>query len=199
MAFDLNLWALGVHGAIIVPSLVALYRYSDRTEMFAKTMRDMEDLSDRMRAGITADLEDELGLVFGQSEGEPRTVTMEGYSEKPTNPVGSDEYRQALRRFVDGSSKALVDYYGACRARRTWSRWARLLSWVVLLLVLWQAICIATLGGAGKLIALSIPETATRLSFLPSAVFVMLFFLCQVVLLHQHDIIHESKNQYPAF
>jgi hypothetical protein len=199
MALDLISWALGAHGVILPLSLVALYRYSDRTDMFAKAVGDMEGLADRMRAGITSALEDELNPVFEQAEGEPRTVTMEGYSERPTNPVGSDRYRQALRRFIDANAKALVDYVCVGHAKKTWCLWARFLSWAVLSLAFWQAICVAILGVAGKLIALEIPETAVKLSFLPSALLIVLFFLCQGVLLRQHDIIHESKNQNPSF
>jgi hypothetical protein len=199
MALDLISWALGAHGVILPLSFVALYRYSDRSDLFAKAVGDMEGLSDRMRAGITAALEDELNPVFERAEGEPRTVTMVGYSERPTNPVGSDKYRQALRRFIDGNARALIDYVCVYHAKNTWCRWARFLGWAVLSLAFWQVVCVAILGIAGKLIMLQIPETAVKLSFLPSTLLIVLFFLCQGVLLRQHDIIYESKNQNPSF
>ena len=199
MAADLLSWAVGVHAVILPLSLVALYRYSDRTDMYMKTFADMEGLLDRIRAELTGVLESELGPVFEEAEAEPRSVTMKLYSERATNPVGSEKYRQALRRFVEASGGTLIDYVCTCRAKRIWCRWARFLSWEILALAAWQVVCLALLGLAGKLFAMPVSDTVVRLSFIPSALLILLFFLCHGALLRQHDVIHESKNHYPSF
>lgn len=196
MPADLLGWALGVHGVVLPVSLLGLYRYSDRTELFARAVGDTDDLLTRMRRRVATALERELTPVFERSEGEPRLVRPDGYSERPTNPVGSESYREALLRFVDARIGVVVDYGRASRARAIWSSWARALSWTVLALTLWETLCVATFGLVGKFFEVQIPEWLANWSFGPTAALVAAFFVCQVVMLRQHDVIHDNKNRY---
>jgi len=196
MAGEILTWALGIHGVVLPFSLFGLYRYSDRTELFTKTVGDTDDLLDRMRGTVAAGLEEELRPVFERSDGEPLIVTPKQYTERPTNPVGSEAYREALRRFVDGKAQVLVDYVRTHKARRVWCSWARMLSWIVLILAFWQVLCLAGLGLVGKLFAVEIADWAVKWSFGPTVVLVGLFFVCQGVMLRQHDVIHDSKSRH---
>ena len=197
MPVDVVAWALGIHVVVLPFSLAGLYRYSDRSDLFAKSIGDTDDLLARMQRQVATAIEDELAPVFDRAEGEPQIVRPDGYSERPANPVRSDAFQEAVRRFVYSDAPALVDYGRARRARSAWCFWARVLSWTVLGLNFWEVLCIAILGLIGKLSAIEIPEYLASWSFAPTAVFVLAFFSCQAGLLRHHDVIHDNKNQYP--
>lgn len=188
--------ALGVHGVILPLSLVALSRYSDRSGSFSRAVGHADELLSSMRGSVAEALEKELNPVFERSEGEPNLVSLDLYSERPTNPLGSERYRQAIRRFMEGKAEQLVDYIRTHRAIRSWCNWARALSWVVLVLAFWQAVSLAVLGFLGKLLSLRIAESWILGSFAPTTLLIILFFYCQAAMLRQHDIIHEERTKY---
>lgn len=196
MAADMLPWTIGVHGTIFTISLVGLYRYSDRTGMYSKAVGDMDSLLARMRSHVVAAFENGLQDVFLRSEGEPKTVSIDGYTERSTNPLGSDEFRQALNKIVEGDVDILVDYWKTYRASKTWGVWARILSWSVLILAIWEVICVAGFGLGPKLFDFTIPDPLLRWSFGPTIFLVILFFVCQVGMLNQHDVIQNSKSKY---
>jgi hypothetical protein len=196
MAGDLIGWALGVHGIVLPLSLAGLYRYRDRRELFTKAVGDADELLARLRGVIAQALEDELEPVFQRSEGEPTIVQPNRYSERSTNPVGSEAYREALRRFIDSDVEVVIDYGRASRARTTSYTWARLLSWTMLGLAFWEVVCVVALGLVERLFEVKIPDDVVKWSFAPAVGLVGFFFVCQLLLLRQDDVIHESTSRY---
>jgi hypothetical protein len=190
------LWGFSAHGVVFPLSLIGLYRYGDRTEFFAKAVGDSGELLVRIRGRVAEELDRELTPVFQDSDGEPSTVGPDDYSERGTNPIGSEAYREALFRFIEAEAGTIVDYGRTCRARRRWCSWARFLSWNVLALAFWEVLCVALFGGATTLFELQIPAHIVRWSFGPTAVLVVFFFVSQAILLRNHDVIHDSKNRY---
>ena len=110
MPVDVVAWALGIHGVVLPFSLAGLYRYSDRSDLFTKSIGDTDELLARMQRRVATAIEDELAPVFDRAEGEPQIVRPDGYSERPANPVRSDAFQEAVRRFVHSDAPALVDY-----------------------------------------------------------------------------------------
>lgn len=196
---DMLVWTFGVHSVVLPISLIGLYRYSDRRERFAKAIGDTTELLARMRRRIATALEKELAQVFQRTEGEPRIVSPAGYTERPINPVHSDAFREAVRRFVDSDILVLVDYRQAYGAHNAWFSYTRALSWTVLGLSFWEAICVAFLGLAEKIFSIKAPDALAAWSLAPTAILIMVFFLCHVGLLRQSDVIHAKKRQYPEF
>lgn len=196
MTEELLKLSLGIHGVILSLALAAFYRYSDRSELFNKSVGDIDDLLARMRRGVTLALEDALGPVFESAQSEPRIVLPTGYSERPTSPVGSAAFQDALRHFMEANVRALVDYGLTFKARAAWSRWAKVLSWAMLALALWEALCFGIL--AINLIHQDLSDRVPKLSFTPTAGLIALFFVCQGIMLRQHDVIYENKARYPS-
>jgi hypothetical protein len=141
-------------------------------------------------------LEAELSPIFERADGEPTLVKLGGYFERPTNPVGSEVFRQAIRSFIESDSTIITNYWNTLRAKKKWCSWARRLSWVVLLLAFWEVCCVALFGLGEKLFALELSNQLATISFIPTAVLVLLFFLCLSMMLLQHDIIHDNKDRY---
>lgn len=196
MADPFLVWGLSAHGVVLPLSLVGLYRYCDRTEFFAKSVGDSDELLARIRGRVAADLDRELTPVFEDSDSEPSVVGPNGYSERATSPLGSEAYREALLRFIEAQAGTIVDYGCTCRARNKWCFWARLLSWNVLALSFWEVLCVALFGVVSTLFELQITPNLVRWSFAPTTVLVALFFLSQALLLRHHDVIHDSRTRY---
>ena len=196
MTEDLLKWALGIHGVILPLALAAFYRYSERSDLFNKSVGDTDELLARVRRGVTLALEEDLGPVFESAQSEPRIVLPTGYSERPTNPVGSAAFQDALRQFMEENVSAVVDYGRTFRARAAWCRWARVLSWAMLGLAFWEVLCVGVL--AARLVNQDLSDSIPKLSFTPTAGLIILFFVCQGIMLRQHDVIYENKTRYPS-
>lgn len=197
MQLDMLTWALGVHGVVLPLSLTGLYRYSDRSSLFAKALEGTDELLLRIRRRVATTIEDELGPVIQRAGGSPLLVDLSGYVERPVDPVSSDAFREAIQRFLHSDATALVDYVQVYRARNVWCSWARTLSWTVLGLSFWEVVCLVVLGLAGMIFRVPIPETIIACSFVPTALLIVTFFSCHAGLLHQYDVIHENKTRYP--
>ena len=194
---DLLNLVLGVHGVVLPLSLAGLYRYSDRTTLFAKSLGDTDELLLRMRRSVATAIQDELAPVIQRAGGEPVIVGPAGYVERAVDPIPSDAFREAMLSFLHANTGALVDYGQVHRARNKWAAWARALSWTVLFLAAWEAFCLMVLGFVGSLLSVPIPAGTFNLSLVPTALLAMSFFGCQAALLRQHDVIHGNKIKYP--
>lgn len=193
---DLLKWVLRVHAAILPVALVCFYRYSDRAGLFEKTLGDTTDFLTRMQQRIAGALEASLSPVLSDA-GTEATIDAQGvFRQKPRNPVGSDRLREAILAFVELDVDLMADYRATLRARSAWCRWAKALSWVVPFFAAWESICVGIVGLGVKLVGWQMPEHILKWSFVPSALFVGAFFLCQVILLRQHDTIHDNKDRY---
>lgn len=189
-------WTLGIHVGVIPLAVAGFYKYTDRTDIFKRSIAEADDLLQRMREHAADALEEKLSPVFQRSRTEPLIVTPFQYSERPTNPIGSDAYREAFREFIDMTSGVLIDYGQALKARTRWCRWARLLSWTVYLFALWEVVCVALFGLVGKLLDVTLPDRLAVWSFAPTALLVLFFFLSQGIMLRQHDVIHNFKERH---
>ena len=194
---DLLSWALGVHGVILTLALAGLYRYGDRGNMFKITLGDTDEMLGRIRLKIAIALEEELVPVFQRGQSAPRIVSPDGYSERPIDPVRSDAFREAVHRFIHSETNALVEYRQVYRARNQLCFWARILSWAVLGLSLWEAVCLAVLGIFGKVYSVQMPEAAIGGSLVPTTAMALAFFCCQAGLFRQHDVINDHKARNP--
>ncbi len=196
---ELASWVLGVHGTIFTISLLAFYRFSDRTQLFEKTMGDLETMLARMRQRIRNALEERLSPVFEQSRTEP-TILLNpiAYTERAQNPVGTESFREALSDFLRDKCEFLAHYREVLRARNRWAFWARGMSWIALMLLIYEILCLTYLGLFGKLLERDVPQWAMKWSFAPVGGLVAAFFLCWITCLIQHDRIHEHKTRYPS-
>jgi len=182
-----------IHVGLLPVTLVGLYRYTDRYSLFTKSVGHPEDLHEKLRGAIAEALESALMPVFERANAEPRIVTTTSYTERAMNPVGSEAYKAAVRGFID-SRVGFIVVYGRClRARECWSFWARLVSWIVLGLAIWETLCSACFGLAGRLFDVTISDTLAGLSFAPTTVLVTAFFFANILMLRHHDAIDRIR------
>ena len=195
---DMLAWTLGVHGVTFTISLAGLYRYVYKS-MSTKILADTDDLLGQMNRKVATAIEEEIAPVFERAESEPRIVSPHGYSERPIDPVHSDAFREAIRRFLQAKTPALVEYRQVYQAREKWYHWSRNLNWIVYFLSAWEIVCLAVLGLGDKIYSVKFSEIVIDFSFLPTAVLIFLFFLCKGVLLHQHNVINDKQTRITEF
>lgn len=196
---DLASWVLGVHGTLFTISLYLSHRYSDRTQLFERTVGDMDSVLARMRQLIRGVLEEKLSPVFERSGAEPTVVVSPAvtYSETAQNPVGTEAFREALGAFLQDKCEFVAHYLEMLRARQRWASGARAMSWIALSLLIWEILCVTYFGLFGKLFGQEVPRWVMEWSFVPTGGLVVAFLLCWVICLVQHDRIHDHKTRYP--
>jgi hypothetical protein len=81
--------ALSIHGSVLLASIVAYYKYGDRTELLEKGLRGTDSTLSVMRRRIATELVEHLDEYFTSGLAVP-TITGEDdptYIERPANPV----------------------------------------------------------------------------------------------------------------
>ena len=196
---DIISWVLGAHGALVPISLYVMLRLSNRTQLFEKTVGDINSYLARMRQLIRGVLERQLSPDFEQSKEEP-TVIVETpnvtYTEKAQNPFGTEIFREVLDDFLNEECEFIAHYREVLRAWHRWSAWARGLSWITPMMLIWEILCVTYFGLFVKLPGKEIPQWITGWSFAPTAGLVVAFFLCWVICLIQLERIYEHKTRY---
>jgi hypothetical protein len=206
-AFDAITWAVGAHGTLAGLSFAGFYKYGDRADSFSKLSSEIDKLLLDLRSEIGSELEESLAPVFERAPGSPRfpTAVSSGpplivpaqYVEQPTNPFGSEAYREAIRAFLANRGSALLaDHWGLDRAYRRWCDGSRWLSWILLAALVWEAASSAALGVIGKLGQVSLPILLAAWSFLPTALLFAALVTCLSFVLYCHDEIMRCRRQH---
>ena len=187
---DLVLLALGAHAAVFLGALAAYYRFGDRTDITAKSLEGTDAVLREMRMAISAELTDHLRDTLSDSVVVSSIVLDAGAS--------AYRFREAVRDFVEESSEHLA----ACRSlfveRSKWSRTSRKLSWLLLLLAVWQGLVSGVLAFVDRPAILSIPDRLILLFAVPTALLGLGVVVTLVVMQVSHDRICEIRDQHAA-
>lgn len=198
---NLMTWAPGAHGFVALLALTGgLARYSERADIFKSSVQETEELLQKIRRAITAELEENIGKYFEKHVRPEPTMILDAhhkqhYREIVHSPVGSDHFRETLQRFIDEGSGSIRHYVEVARAHRNWCFWARLRRWIVFVLALWEVLCAASFVTLPKLFGTSFPDAAIAWSFAPTLLAVVLFFICGFGLLVQQDVIDGMRSR----
>ena len=193
--------ALGIHGSTLLVAVGAYYKYGDRSEMFERSLAGTDNALRRLRRDLADRLAARLERIFAASVSVPSPlVDANGvsYKERPVNPVQSESYREGFREFIESNAQVILDYRSLLMCRDRWCRHAKLLSWAVLLLFVWQALTLAVLAIGVKLAGLALPDWAVKASVIPTIILTILCVAQVPFLLWFHDHILDSRKKYDA-
>ncbi len=196
---DLVKLSLGLHVPLLAAAVFAFYRYGDRSELFKSSLR----ATDESRSALGSDIAEALGAAIGpvfEDAGTNPSLVFGGdgnpiYSEDPINPVGSEVYREAIKRFVIEHGNLIADYWSLRASRDAWCVWARRLSWGILMLLWWEAVASAILL-LETLNITDLSDDLIRIGFLPTAALFFGCLGCLPPLLRSHDRIMRIRNDY---
>lgn len=198
---DLINLALSVHGSVLLATIVAFYKYGDRTELIEKGLRGSDSVFAEMRRRIATELVDVLKGYFESSQSAP-TITLgndPAYVERSNKLVQSEGFRETVRDFVEGHSVVMADYRNLVNARDQWCNWARFLSWTLLTLLFVEVVIVGILGFVDKLAGLALPDLSIQWSWLPVALLVAGTVLPLPFMLRKHDVMTKCKIRYEVF
>lgn len=190
---------LAFHSSILVSAVVAYHKYGDRTELFQKSLDGTNSILERLLRLVSSDLEQRLAAVFAVQD-EPRKVVLltDELYDKPVSPVGSETYREAIRDFVVSSGEGLKDCFYLMKLRDAWCRWAKRLSWTMLVLVIWQVIA-SSLVWSQKIFSLNLPEWSLKVSASITGVLLIAVLVSVVVLQHHHSGVLDLRQKHGPY
>lgn len=191
--------ALSVHGGLLVAAVVAFYKYGDRTDLFDKSLAGTNAVLRALRRDIAFRLASRLQPVFDGASAvvEIGLVDASGnpISEVSVNPVGSEDYNDALFDFVEGNDLSLVHYRLLLSTRDRWCWWAKSLSWAILTLMSLEAV----FGGFllwSKLVGRIVVGRILVGTFCVTAISLLCCVVPLIFLLSAHDRISELRKHY---
>ena len=187
--------ALGTHATLLVGVLAAYYKYGDRTEITARGLQGTDATLREIRRKIAASLADAVREQLAA----PTLIleaSTESYVERPSNPLESERYREAVRDFVEGNSSFLIDCRNLTLYRNAWLRAARRLSWILLAFGAYEGAVAGALALVDKTGVFSIPDVAVLLAAIPTALFFLAGLLCLGSMQVDHDRIMSIRNRY---
>jgi len=201
---DLVNIALYVHGAVLLCSLTAWYKYGDRSDILAKSLEGTESTLSKLRKMISDDLLTTIKEVLSTAQTQQTNPILgpDGrvlfYSERDANFLKSEEFEQAITDFVAFKCDMLSGYRILIRARSIWCFWARVLSWSILLLIVLQILSLA-LHGYDKIVVKHLPDWSVHGTLIVTGCLVLIMFcLPFTIMLCNHDVIMKEKVKYDA-
>lgn len=187
-------FVLGIHGAVLVLVIAAFYRYGDRTEVLDRSLKGAEEVLEKIRKQLADELGESLSEILEDTA--DIAVSFESYTELRGNPVGSEAYKNCMQEFVETALNTMIDCRAMRTARDSWCFWARILSWSIVSLLIWEVVALGILGALDKLVGIPMSERLVDLSLLPTAAGVFVAIGTLPLLLKHHDVINEFKVKY---
>ncbi len=201
---DLLSITLSVHAAVLLGALAAWYKYGDRSDVLARSLGGTEKILSTLRMMISRDLTAAIKTVLATVSSNPSPILgpdgkNSTYSEKASNFLESESFRQAVRDYIDFGADAISDYRLLMRARTIWCLWARVLRWSILTLIILQGLFLCGHSFVDWVLGKSMPDWCFHAS-LSITGFLVLFVFCLPfpLMLRSHDIIIQQKVKYDA-
>lgn len=191
--------AAATHAAILVGAVAAYYKFGDRTDVLAKSLQGTERSIREMRRLIAEDLAETLSAKLTPASTVSTLIvesSSQSYVERPTSPFVGERYRDAVRSFVEEGTNCLVDCRGIVSLRDTWLRWARRLSWLILGLVVYEAIVAGALAFGDRMGVFALPDRVIQWASAPTVLGVVLILNHMVLMLRCHDRITDIRQKY---
>lgn len=181
--------------------MVAFYKYGDRTETFNKSLEGTDLVLRTLRRDIAFKLALRLKPVF---DGASAVIQIDlvdpagnPITEVAVNPVGSENYNDALFDFIEGNDEHLVHYKLLLGARDKWCHWAKILSWGILVLFSLELL----IGGLllwAKLASHLFSDTLIWGSLCLAGILILSCVIPLYFLLSAHDQIIRYRKKYAS-
>lgn len=138
---------------MFVGALAAYYKFGDRTDITSRSLQGTDSLLRDIRRALAAELADWLRPALEESVSVSALIidpSSGAYVERPSRPLDSERFREAVREFVEIDSVRLADCRSLLSLRKRWCSAASALSWLLLTLVIWQGAVSAALAFLGR-------------------------------------------------
>lgn len=196
----LTLIALGNHAVLLAGGLAAYYKYGDRTDITGRSLQGTEATLTGIRRLIAASLAKSLRQQLEAPPTTSPTIILEAseqaYVERPSNPLDSERFRDAVREFVEGDTASLIDCRNLVRLRDAWLRVSKRLSHILLAFVAYQALVAAALAFVDRTDVYHFADLAILLSAVPTVLLFAASLVCSAMMQGSHNRILEIRHRY---
>jgi hypothetical protein len=189
------------HAATLIPLGVAVQKFGDRTEAFQKSLAGTSETLANLRRSLASELERDVEALVSQSASRQTMVldiNGEAFTQSTPNMAASEAYRNCIHEFAVRQESSLAAYHALATARDAWARWARRVSWSVILFFVWELLAFGVVGGATRLLDTEIPKTLLLTSFAPTGLLACLLVAALVMTLRQHDRILDIQRTHDS-
>jgi hypothetical protein len=195
---------LTVHGMVLLGALAAWYKYGVGSEVQEKSLERTESTLSKLRMMISDELLTTIKTKLPSVPIELRPIIgPDGktsiYSERVTNFLESERFREAINDFIDHKVGVISDYRELIRARDNLCLWARILSWSVWLVIILQILSLVLQGYIDMILGKEAPDWSIHGS-LAITCFLVLFVICvpSPILLRSQNAIIQKRVKYDA-
>lgn len=187
---------LGIHGSVLIAAIAAYYKFGDRTEVMNRSLSGTDTAMQQIRRRLSAELIATLRPIF-EPPGIIQSVIVNpaspAYAERATHPLDSERFRESLRLFVEVNSETMVDCQLLARCRSAWLFWARVLSWSIVLLLIWEVLVVGALAIIDKASGVTLPDSLIRWLAAPTGLLAICCLVPLPCLLWHHDRINKIR------
>jgi len=192
---------LGIHSPILLACLAAYYRFGDHSGVQIRALESSKRAREKLKREISASLGDKLEPIFSDPGSIVQVTMLYGPDDKPyrevnVSPAGSEKYREAIFDFVLQDGDSMADYRDLHTLISTYMRWFKRRSWLIIALLIWQAIAVGTLLLVEKILAAWLPAPGIGLSLLPTGLIVTSCLVSLVALQHTANRIIDLRRKY---
>jgi len=191
---------LGFHIGCLLASATAQYRVGDRSAEVTRVRAYARGCLDKLKLKLRSRLSSLLRPVFQDTEvvkiGEILSLDGEPITQEIVNPVGSENYRNAIDSFVDDKYDAVIDFRIIKNSLSVWetSLWFR--CWTILLLITWQLITVSAIALTEKLFGIQVNNVLWVASTVPTIAGLFTYLITTAIAMFHHDRILLRAGEY---
>jgi hypothetical protein len=194
--------ALTVHISILGGSIAAWYRYGAPPDLFEKSFKGIDEILSTLRMMISNELLDVLRADLRSMLTTPQLITgldhhASTYSERATNFIESERFREIIYDFVNGEAKVIADYRTLLGTKDSLCFWSRNLRRALLIIIILQILSICIIGYFYKISEILFSDCIIKSALILTS-FLVLLVCCLIfpMLLNNQNKITEYRVRY---
>lgn len=182
---------LSFHAGCLLAAAAAFYRVGDRSVSVPAARQYAKSSLGSLKAKLRARLSSLLRPVFENTDvvviGEILDLDGDPIHQEQVNPVGSENYRNAIDKFVDDKFDAVIDFRIIKISLSAWESAICIRSWTILSVLAWQILALVIISLIEKVIGSSIAIPILISSVVPSLIGLALFIGSTAFATHHFD------------
>lgn len=175
----------------MLAAIAAFYRVGERSTTVPAARKYIRDSLERLKTKLRSRLSTLLRPVFENTDvvviGEILNLDGEPIHQEQVNPVGSENYRNAIDKFVDDKYDAVIDFRIIKTSLRAWESAICIRSWAILAVLAWQILALVIVSLFEKVLGSPVPTELLVASGVPSFIGLVIFLGSTVFATYHFD------------
>ncbi len=175
--------------AILASAFIVLVKFSSFSSSFMNWRNDVEETLKKVKRTLAINLSEKLKPILKNAG----TITTSilgsdgSYCETEVSPTEGESYLNTLFDFINDNAHEMARYRSLLLAHSNCSFWASYLSYTIVILMGVEVVTLALIGYFGILNGNNISDIQIKVSYLISAIGVIICFLGLILLFINHN------------